>query len=161
MISPPLVAFFKLNVATMTGGHFLQAKFEGQNDYYTSPGRYFILLVLEGERTISSVWIKHILMELIKSDGVVSNRAAINWMSTWDGGLFIRISNNVDRYMTSYEMTTYLSSENVWKRLPTVVISLTAHRSLVFHVWIHKLIPWTKHATKIRRTHVTWPNYVV
>ena len=53
MISPPLVAFFKLNVATMTGGLFLQAKFEGKMT--TSPGIYFILLVLEGERTISSV----------------------------------------------------------------------------------------------------------
>ena len=53
---------------------------------------------------------------LIKSDGVVSNRTAINWMSTWDGGLFIRISNNVDRYMTSYEMTTYLSSEKRLKK---------------------------------------------
>ena len=37
-------------------------------------------------------------------------------MSTWDGGLFIRISNNVDRYMTSYEMTTYLSSEKRLKK---------------------------------------------
>ena len=57
MISPPLVAFYfiKLNVATMTGCHFLQAKFEGKMT--TSPGRYFILLVLEGERTTSPLWI--------------------------------------------------------------------------------------------------------
>ena len=37
-------------------------------------------------------------------------------MSTWDGSLFIRISNNVDRYMTSYEMSTYLSSEKRLKK---------------------------------------------